>query len=53
MGEFTKVLTIFCDFIQWHRYSKLRKKCEIIKEIQRARMGDTDKLEISFLALIL
>lgn len=48
MDEFTKVLIIVCDFIQWHGYRKMRKKCEIIKEVPRARMGDPDKLEISF-----
>lgn len=31
----------------------MRKKCEIIKELPRAGMGDPDKLEISFEALIL
>ena len=48
MSEFTKVLIILCDFIQWQWFNKTRKKHEIIKDIQRARMGDTAKLEVSF-----
>lgn len=34
MSAFTKI--IICDFSQRQWFSKTRKKCEIIKEVQRA-----------------
>lgn len=48
MTEFTEVLILLCDFIQGQWFSKTRKKSEIFKDIQRAQMGDTAKLEASF-----
>lgn len=53
MSEFAKLLIILCEFIQWQWFSKTRKKREITKGIQRARMGDTAKLEVFFLGPIL
>lgn len=51
MSEFIEVLIILCDFTQWQWmkvwFSKTGKKCETIKDIQRARRGDTAEL-VSF-----
>lgn len=48
MTEFTKVPILLCDFIKRQWFSKTRKKRVIFKDIQRAQMGDTGKLEVSF-----